>query len=65
MASKTKKDPYAEPPTMSDEFLFGLSPTVAELNVRPEGSYDDDPGIDHDAVEEARGLDDADSDTGK
>lgn len=58
MASKTKKDPYAEPPTMSDEFLFGLSPTVAELNVRPEGSYDDDPGIDHDVVAQARDLDD-------
>jgi hypothetical protein len=57
-------DPYAKPPRVSDEALFGRKLTLDELNVRPEGTYDDDPRIDQDAVAQARELDDIDPDLG-
>ncbi|MCT1515301.1 hypothetical protein [Dietzia cercidiphylli] len=62
MAGSTNKpkNDYSQAPRISDEVFFGGRLTLAELNVRPEGTYDDDPRIDRDILAQARDLDDVD-----
>lgn len=45
--------------SMSDDFLFGNAPTLADLNPRTEAEAAGDPTIDWELLEETRAADDA------
>lgn len=44
---------------MSDDFLFGSAPTLADLKPRTEDEAAGDPAIDWELLEETRAADDA------